>query len=80
MPKKCLICEKEIQVDAIAAYNATFWTTSGNYGSGVYDPLNGRVFLEAIICDECLLRKKELIEEVVVIQPSEIIERRPVDF
>ena len=80
MTKKCLICEKEIKVDAIAAYNATVWTSSGNYGSAVYDPLDGRVFLEAIICDECVIRKKGLIEEVVVTQPSEIVERRSPDF
>ena len=80
MTKRCLICENEIATDAISVCNATVWTSSGNYGSGVYDPVNDCVFLEAHICDACLIRKKELVEEVVVRQRTEVIERRPADL
>jgi hypothetical protein len=80
MTKRCLICEKEIEEDAISVSNATVWTSHGNYGSGVYDPANAAVFLEAFICDSCLIHKKELVEEVVVRQRTEVIERRPPDL
>jgi hypothetical protein len=80
MTRSCLICEKEIAADALTVYNATIWTSQGNYGSGVYDPAEGGTFLEALICDSCLLRKKALVEEMVVNQPREVIERRPPSF
>jgi len=80
MTKRCLICERVIETDAIAVSNATVWSTHGNYGSGVYDPLDPGVFLEALICDTCLVRKKGLVEEVVVRERTEVIERRPADF
>jgi hypothetical protein len=80
MTKRCLICEKEIAADAVAVYNATVWTSQGNYGSGVYDPLDDRMFLEACICDSCLIQKKGLIEELVVTQPRKAVERRPPIF
>jgi hypothetical protein len=80
MGKQCLICEKEIQTDAIAVHDATIWTSHGNYGSGVYDPLHEGVFLEALICDACLIRKKGLVQEVVVRHTTEEIERRSPGF
>jgi len=80
MTKRCLICEREIQTDAISVCAATIWNSSGNYGSGVYDPIDGNTFLEAYVCDECLLQKKELIEEVVVERTDKVIARRPPVF
>ena len=80
MTKRCLICENDIETDTISVSNATVWTSHGNYGSGVYDPLDPGVLLEALICDACLVRKKGLVEEVVVRERTEVIERRPADF
>ena len=80
MTKRCLICENEVKTDAISVSNATVWSSHGNYGSGVYDPANAHVFLEALICDACLMRKKGLVEEVVIGERTEIVERRPADL
>jgi hypothetical protein len=80
MKKRCLICENEVEKDAISVSNATIWSSRGNYGSGVYDSLDPGVFLEALICDACLIRKKGLVEEVVVRERNEVIERRPADI
>lgn len=80
MTKRCLICEKEIETDAVSVSNATVWSSHGNYGSGIYDPLNPGVFLEALICDACLVQKKGLVEEVVVRERHEEVERRPADL
>jgi hypothetical protein len=76
MPNRCLICENRIAVDDMSVTNATIWTSGGNFGSGVYDPCNASVFLEAIICDACLLEKQALVEEVVVQKRTEVIDRR----
>ena len=64
MTKRCSTCEKAVQADDHVVYDATIWTSEGNFGSGVYDPMSGDVFLEAVICDACLIGKKGLIEEV----------------
>jgi hypothetical protein len=80
MAKRCLICENEIEADAISVSNATVWSSPGNYGSGAYDPLDPGVYLEALICDACLVRKKGLVEEVVVRERCEEVERRPADL
>ena len=56
------------------------WRTHGNYGSKVFDPASDAVFLEVFVCDDCLLRKKQLIEEVVVRHTREVVERRTPSF
>ena len=78
MTTRCLICETEIVVDDVGPRDATIWTSHGNFGSRVYDP-DGSEFLEALICDQCLLRKKGILEEVTVIK-EERVERRPAPF
>lgn len=80
MTKHCLVCEKEIEGDDVAVHDATVWRSHGDYGSKVYDPLAGDVFLEAFVCDNCLLKKKALIEEVVVQRTTEVVERRSPTF
>lgn len=80
MTKRCLLCEGQIQTDAISVCAATIWHSSGNYGSGVYDPIDRNTFLEAYVCDDCLQRKKGLIEEVVVERTEKVTARRPPVF
>ncbi len=80
MSRRCLVCEKEVVEDEAGVHDATIWQSTGNYGSGVYDPIAGNVFLEVVICDGCLVRKKALLEEVEVRQVSQEVERRPPDF
>ncbi len=80
MSKRCLICEKELETDRIAVYDATVWTSVGNYGSRVYDPARQGLFLEGYICDRCLVVKTGLVEEVVTRTTHEEIERRPPKF
>jgi hypothetical protein len=80
MTKRCLICERSIVADDVGIHDATIWTSQGNYGSAVYDPLHRETFLEAWVCDACLVRKKALIEEVEVRRGPAIVERRPPDF
>jgi hypothetical protein len=46
----------------------------------VYDSLQGGVFLEALICDGCLVRKKGLMEEVRLTQPRPVAKRSPPDL
>lgn len=80
MTKKCLVCEREITADDLGVRDATVWTSHGNYGSTVYDSLDGDTFLEAFVCDGCLVRKRDLIEEVTLRRPRPVEERRPPEF
>ena len=80
MTKHCLICEKAIEVNDFAPHDATVWRTQGNYGSKVFDAVSDGVFLEAFVCDDCLSRKKQFIEEVVVRHTIEVVERRAPSF
>jgi hypothetical protein len=80
MTKRCLICEKEVVVSDLGPSDATIWTSPGNYGSAVYDPLREGAFLEALVCDKCLLQKRALVEEVRIRHPEPLVERRAPDF
>ncbi len=80
--KKCLICEKELESDKWGTtYGATIWRSEGNYGSSVYDPIgDSSQYLEAYVCDVCLVGKKHLLEEVHFQRKFEVLERKEPDF
>lgn len=49
---------------------ATVWTTTGNYGSTLYDPItNTNEWLECFICDGCLEKKRNVIKKVSEVYP-----------
>ena len=74
---QCFICERPIQTDDVAVHDATIWQTHGNYGSRAYDPAVDSKHLEVAICDDCLVTRKHLVEEVVTVHRIEEISRRP---
>jgi len=73
MERICFKCEKQLQpaietpgvADNIsnAPDNATYWITSGNWGSQVFDSF-GESYLEMYICDECLKKHANLVYEL----------------
>lgn len=76
----CLLCECEVPVTRFGVDGATIWRSTGGYGSGVYDNLTDDSYLEAVICDVCLRKKKKLLEEVIFTKTIEILERKEPDF
>jgi hypothetical protein len=73
----CFICEKKLEPafpDGIAddafnqPYAATAFTTHGHYGSTVFDPMD-HSYLELTICDECLVKRKHLIQHIQKREP-----------
>ena len=60
--------------------DATVWRSYGNYGSTVFDPMNNS-FLEAYICDACLVKgKKKLFRartetrtETTLLHPKDVL-------
>jgi hypothetical protein len=76
----CLICESDVFTGKFGIESATIWRSYGNYGSSLYDPLTGDCYLEAVICDSCLRKKKKLLEEVVFEKKVEILERKEPNF
>lgn len=72
---RCLICRRELQevfkdpASVGQPNDATAWTTTGHYGSTVYDPVSEHQYLEAYICDGCLRERADL---VVTVRPKPI--------
>jgi hypothetical protein len=58
----CVVCGEKLRNVMPDADNqpndGVYLETHGNYGSTVYDPMDGH-FLELAICDECLVRAGE---------------------
>lgn len=77
-PAKCIVCLKELErhcelSDVIGMMNdATIWRSHGNYGSTLYDPMNGEEFLEAYICDACVESRGDLIYHVKYTKKTEV--------
>jgi hypothetical protein len=79
--KYCIVCDKELEnyVEEIASesigvvYGATIWRSYGNYGSTIYDPMSGDEFLEVCICDECLKKKHEKVQRMIVTRARETV-------
>lgn len=76
----CFICEKPIPVDDAAVYGGTVWRTTGNFGSRVYDSVNDGTYLEIVICDECLVTRKQHVVEVVTMHQVKEVSRRPAEL
>ncbi len=64
--RHCICCEKKLEhcggdVDSLSnpPNDATYWQTSGNYGSTVFDSPTER--LETYICDVCLKLKSKYV-------------------
>jgi len=85
---KCIICEKEFDVDITSnkeignIYGGIRCHSSGNYGSSVFDPINGYAeneYLEFCICDECLKEKAKLVKLIQIQIKHEIIKCRTFD-
>jgi hypothetical protein len=83
MIRKCLVCERDLEIEKDIkytgssipiVYDATIWRSYGNYGSKLFDPLNKIEFLEACVCDSCLIKKKNLIYHIHVKKREEIVE------
>jgi hypothetical protein len=88
MNHKCLVCECDLEVEndikrsgssIPIVYDATIWRAYGNYGSKLFDPFNNDKleFLEACVCDSCLIKKKNLIYHIHVRKNEEIVESAP---
>jgi hypothetical protein len=52
-------------------YEGLIFRATGNYGSEIFDPVPDNGFIEIVICDECLLSKKEAVTRVKNIQEND---------
>jgi hypothetical protein len=69
----CAICEKQLSQATLTPYQPSggvMFTSGGNYGSTVFDPMNEPFQLLLVICDECVksLAKKDLVKMFKVIK------------
>ncbi len=70
MQRKCFVCEKQLlgsRDNSIEQdlrehpFDALCWTSSGGYGSGIFDSFDGSKYLEISICDKCVMKKLNLV-------------------
>lgn len=58
----CLVCDKELKncmgSESFQPNGGVMLTCTGNYGSTVFDPIEGgRSYFEMYLCDQCLVDK-----------------------
>lgn len=67
-PMPCIVCGTQLEpIGNVAVHqpnDATIFKASGNYGSGVWDPMSGGVYLTINVCDECLVARKDRVSMV----------------
>ena len=63
----CFICGKKIKIYEDLPMDATIFTSRGNYGSTVYDPMHffTDIYLRVLICDECVRNSKGKAYEIM---------------
>lgn len=55
---QCLVCDRAIPLElGTAPDEGLIFSTSGNYGSRIFDDMSGTVRLYTYICDQCVQRK-----------------------
>lgn len=66
----CIICDKDVAPghDDDSFTNppngAVVWQAHGNYGTELFDPMDGNMYLECFICDECLKARSSKVFHV----------------
>ncbi len=50
--------------DITPVYGGLRFRASGNYGSTIFDPMHCNDFLEIIICDNCVVKKKNMVQHI----------------
>ena len=79
---KCIVCEEDVNLEEKfnLLYDATRWTSTGNFGSMVYDPVSEHEYLEVYICDKCLKKKQKLAKEVRFVDKRTIVSCKEPEF
>lgn len=79
---KCFVCGSQLIIESskIAelnnpisidpVYDGLRFRATGNYGSTIFDPCPDDGFIEIIVCDKCVLKKKNQIKRVKNIRYS----------
>lgn len=57
----CIRCNKTLVRQNGFVYDAVIFTSPGNYGSKVYDPMNDQEGLMIYLCDTCLLDRQSVV-------------------
>jgi hypothetical protein len=81
-PIPCLVCGMELthatgghtfmDSDVVTSQpsNGVAFSTSGNYGSELFDSIDGKERLEIVICDGCVKRNRDRTRVIQILQES----------
>lgn len=72
---KCFLCSKDVTRDQW--HDGTVFTAFGNYGSGLFDPMDGAVNLTIIVCDPCLESRAMTVQYVTEDRPPSTYTYKP---
>lgn len=63
---KCFKCENELKPSVEGnphqPHRGTMWTSTGNYGSYIFDPITYPEYLLLVVCDSCLKAHVHLVQ------------------
>jgi len=88
---ECFCCGKKLDLDIHCGddkphvispvYEGLRFRSSGNFGSTIYDPMpiSKREFLEIVVCDACIMKRKEKVRHVYGVRTSTTSEAKPFD-
>jgi hypothetical protein len=75
-PLPCIKCGTVLEPvfldgESDTPHAGTVFSTSGHYGSTIFDPMSSRQLLEVVICDNCIaeLARQRLVHHVTVTKP-----------
>ena len=71
----CFVCSKQVTRDHFQ--DGTIFNASGNYGSGVFDPMRGDVHLTIVVCDECMETRSMTVQYVTETRPRTTYTYKP---
>jgi hypothetical protein len=75
----CFKCGKPLEMDHGNIMDGLSFTSPGNYGSTLYDPMSARNWLRIHICDACVAEAAEkgiVLEATRVPRPDDITYKR----
>jgi len=64
---ECFVCGKALEsvdgggTDTVYPYDGLAFDTHGHYGSGVFDPVTRPVVLKIVVCDPCVVQRRDRV-------------------
>ena len=79
-PLPCFKCDKQLDPSVSGVmnqpYDGTVFTSHGQYGSTVFDPISDDRFIEITICDDCIVEAAKKRKILYCIRTHKLAEHK----